>query len=99
MNQKTVMLRCEDGMEAIVFTKYIFKDEIDYDMSFEDSYIGGNLYKGFFGRIKRAWKAFIDKPVIYTSVFIEDKDRMRKFLTDCISLVIENDDNKIEKDF
>ena len=36
MNQKTVMLRCEDGMEAVVFTKYIFKDEIDYDMSFED---------------------------------------------------------------
>lgn len=96
MNQKTVMLRCEDGMEAIVFTKYIFKDEIDYDMSFEDSYIGGD-YKGLFGRLKRAWKAFTGKPVIYTGIYCEDKESMKKFLADCISLVVEDDEEPFLK--
>ena len=95
MNQKTVMLRCEDGMEAVVFTKYIFKDEIDYDMSFEDSYIGGNPYKGFFGRLKRAWHAFKNKPVCYTGIYCEDTYKMKKFLTDCLSLIEEESTNEV----
>lgn len=97
MKTKRVTLRREDGFETIVFTKYIFKDEIDYDMSFEDSYIGGHPYKSFFGRLKRAWKAFCDKPVVYTSIYCEDKNKMRKFLTDCLEL-IDEDDCKYLKD-
>ena len=84
--QETVTLRCECGLEAVVFTKYTYKDEIDYDISIEDSYVGG-YYTGFFGRLKRAWHALICKPVVYTGVYCDDKAKMRKFLTDSLALV------------
>ena len=88
MKQEHITLRCEDGAEAVVFTKYTYKydNSISYDICVEDSYIGGD-YKGFFGRIKRAWKAFWDKPVVYTGIYCEDKDKMRKFLCDCLDLL------------
>lgn len=98
MKQEKVTLRCDDGSEAVVFTRYeyhkylpdsIIKD-IDYEICVEDDYVGGE-YKGFFGRIKRAWRAFWDKPVVYTGIYCEDKDKMRKFLCDCLNLIDEND--------
>ena len=98
MKQEQITLRCEDGQEAVVFTKYSFmsrectlesfaiKDEVNYEIMFEDSYIGGD-YKGFFGRIKRAWRAFWNKPVVYTGIYCEDESKMRKFLTDCLKVI------------
>lgn len=106
MKQETVTLRCEDGAESVVFAKYIFKTlvsnpyegcediikkDISYEINVEDSYIGGD-YKGFFGRIKRAWRAFWDKPVIYTGIYCEDTRKMRQFLYDCLDLVNDNPD-------
>lgn len=94
MKFDTVTLRCNDGAEAVVFTRYIYnsivKNNIDYEIIVEDSYTGGD-YKGFFGRVKRAWRAFWDKPVVYTGIYCEDADKMRKFLQDCINLIDEND--------
>lgn len=88
MTHETVTLRCEDGAEAVVFTKYTYTyaNNVSYDISVEDSYIGGD-YKGFFGRLKRAWKAFWDKPVVYTSVYSSDENKMRNFLFDCLELI------------
>lgn len=96
-----VTLRCDDGAEAVVFTKYTYNtvcsmaaildpDSISYEICIEDDYTGGD-YKGFFGRIKRAWRAFWDKPVVYTGIYTEDKNKMRKFLCDCLDLIDEND--------
>ena len=97
MKQEQIILRCEDGAEAVVFSKYTYEKtfirlpdifsefENSYEINVEDSYIGGD-YKGFFGRIKRAWRAFWDKPVVYTGIYCEDKDKMKKFLTDCLDL-------------
>ena len=95
-----VTLRCDDGAEAVVFTKYThnpilpndvkFGSEVDYEICIEDDYVGGD-YKGFFGRLKRAWRAFWDKPVVYTGIYCEDKDKMRKFLCNCLDLIDEND--------
>ena len=92
MKQEHISLRCEDGQEAVVFTKYTYKYDgsIDYEITVEDSYTGGD-YNGFFGRIKRAWKAFWDKPVVYTGIYCEDEDKMRKFLCDCLDLIDDND--------
>ena len=102
MVEKTVTLRCDDNAEAVVFTKYKYEKAImkltddivefddNYEITVEDSYVGGE-YKGFFGRIKRAWKAFWDKPVVYTGIYTEDKDKMRKFLQDCLNLIDEDD--------
>ena len=101
MKQEQITLRCEDGAEAVVFTKYTYKniakiteDQVKlsdgFEIMVEDSYIGGD-YKGFFGRIRRAWRAFWDKPVVYTGIYCEDRDKMRKFLCDCLDLIDEND--------
>ena len=101
MEFNKVTLRCDDGAEAAVFTKYTYKtlihrsehtdsikEDISYEICIEDDYVGGE-YKGFFGRIKRAWRAFTDKPVVYTGIYCEDKDKMRKFLYDCLDLIDE----------
>ena len=86
MKQERVTLRCEDGAEVAVFEKYTYSDgDINYEFSIEDDYVGGD-YKGFFGRIKRAWRAFWDKPVVYTGIYCEDEKKMRKFLCDCLKL-------------
>ena len=107
MDIKSVTLRCEDGAEAVVFTKYTYEKAImkltdgivkfdnTYEINIQDDYTGGN-YRGFFGRIKRAWRAFWDKPVIYTGIYSVDKDKMRKFLSDCLSLIDENDVEQIK---
>lgn len=88
MKQEYVTLRCEDSAEAVVFTKYTYKHDnsILYEITVEDSYTGG-YYKGFFGRIRRAWRAFWDTPVVYTGIYCEDKIKMRKFLTDCLAFL------------
>lgn len=89
MKNEQIVLRCEDGQEAIVFNKYIHGNQdqdINYEINVEDSFVGGD-YKGFFGRLKRAWKAFRVKPVVYTGIYCEDKDKMKKFLTDCLELL------------
>ena len=99
MDIKQVTLRCDDKAEACVFSRYdhkpimnlpdgMVKRDTDYEMTIEDSYIGGD-YKGFFGRIKRAWRAFTAKPVVYTGIYCEDKEKMKKFLTDCLALIDE----------
>ena len=103
MKQEQIILRCEDGAEAVVFSKYTYEKtfirlpdifsefENSYEINVEDSYIGGD-YKGFFGRIKRAWRAFWDKPVVYSGIYCEDVNEMRKFLYDCLDLVNNNPD-------
>ena len=110
MKQEQITLRCEDGAEAVVFTKYTYEKAIirlpdsliefedNYEINVEDSYVGGD-YKGLFGRIKRAWRAFWDKPVVYTGIYCEDKDKMRKFLCDCLDLIDENDVGKIKNSY
>lgn len=104
MKFETVTLRCDDGAEAAVFTKYTYQvnvnggTDIDYEICIEDSYTGGD-YKGFFGRIKRAWKAFWDKPVVYTGVYCDDKNKMKKFLTDCLALIDEENGEPFLKGF
>lgn len=97
MQHKQAIIRCNDGQEAAVFSRYDFDNSNStYEMSFEDSYIGGD-YKGLFGRLKRAWKAFTGKPVIYTGIYCEDKESVKKFLADCISLVVEDDEEPFLK--
>lgn len=103
MKFDNVTLRCDDGAEVVVFTKYNFKtlihrnehtdsikEDISYEICIKDDYTGGD-YKGFFGRLKRAWRAFWDKPVVYTGIYCEDKEKMRKFLCNCLDLIDEND--------
>lgn len=99
MSTEQVVLRCEDKQEAVVFSKYTYKSiakltdgqvklNDGYEIMVEDSYVGGE-YKGFFGRLKRAWRAFWDKPVVYTGIYCENESKMRQFLFDCLELIDE----------
>lgn len=84
---KEVFLRCDDHAEMVVFSRYAFDEsDINYELTIEDSYCGGD-YMGIKGRFKRAWHAFWAKPVYYTGIYCEGKDRMKKFLTDCLELI------------
>lgn len=85
MKRRNVTLRCDCGAEAVVFSKYVFNNEIDYEISIEDAYLGKRDYRGFFGRLKRAWKAFKDQPLCYSSVYCEKEADMRNFLTECLA--------------
>lgn len=89
MNVKNIYLRCEDNAETVVFSKYNWNDNmVDYELNCEDSYCGGD-YMGIKGRFKRAWKAFWAKPIYYSGIYCHDKDRMKKFLKDCLDLIEE----------
>ena len=89
MESKSLYIKCDDRAETVVFTKYIYKDgDVDYEINVEDSYCGGD-YMGISGRFKRAWKAFWAKPICYTGIYVEDENRIRKFLEDCLILVKE----------
>lgn len=93
MDIKSVTLRCKDNAEAVVFNRYKYDGDYstDYEINVEDSYIGGE-YKGFFGRIKRAWAMFKAEPVAYTGIYCEDKEKMRKFLVNCLELIDEENE-------
>ena len=87
MNMEQVQLRCDDNREAIILSVYKHDGQVDdYELSIEDSYIHSE-YSGFIGRLKRAWRAFTDKPVYYTSIYTEDKNKIRQFFVDCIELI------------
>ena len=87
MEYKNIFLRCSDNAETAVFTKYNWlNSKSDYELSIEDAYCGGDMM-GIKGRFVRAWHAFWAKPICFTSVFCEDKERMKKFLRDCLDLI------------
>ena len=96
MNSKEINMRCDCRAEMVTFMRHDWKhDETDYELTFEDAYCGGD-YMGIKGRLKRAWKAFWDKPIYYSVVYCQDGQRMRKFLEDCLSLMDEaGDQNEV----
>ena len=84
---KEVAIQCEDGAERVVFMKRVWGDgDVDYELNFEDAYCGGG-YTGIFGRLKRAWHAFRTKPIYYSGIYIEEPQRVRRFLEDCLKLM------------
>ena len=79
MKEELVELKCDDNEEVLVFS--CFRDE-----SGIDSYCGGD-YKGILGRFKRALKAFLGKPVVYTGVYKENgKNEVKEFLEKCLKI-------------
>lgn len=87
-DEKNVFLKCDCHAETAVFTrfKWNYDDSTDYELSIEDAYCCGD-YMGIKGRFKRAWRAFCGKPIVYSAIYIHDKERMKKFLSECLEMI------------
>ena len=89
---REVALRCDDCAETVVFMQHNWlHNDIDYEIVIEDSYCGGGEYRGVFGRLRRAWRAFWGKPIYYSGVYVEDPARMESFLKECLAVVQEGE--------
>ena len=92
---KSVELRCDDRAENLVFTRYEYEPyqtidsvvrNIDYEINLEDSYC-----RAHYNRFVRAWKAFLGKPIYYSGIYTDDKEKVKKWLNGCLKLVNETD--------
>ena len=89
VNSKEVNMRCDCNAEMATFIRYDWQhNDTNYELGIQDAYCGGD-YMGIRGRFKRAWRAFWAKPIYYSEVYCEDRQRMRKFLEDCLNLMDE----------
>lgn len=86
LKTKSVEMRCDDGAENLVFTRYEYrydeKSEDNYEITLEDSYCRTRC-----NRFVRAWKAFWGKPIYYSGVYTDGKEKVKKWLLDCLHLV------------
>ena len=90
MEVKEIELRCDDHAENIVFRKYEYESylpdsiqkDIDFEINLEDSYCRTRC-----NRFVRAWKAFCAKPIYYSGIYTRDKEKVRKWLLDCLALL------------
>ena len=87
---REVCLRCEDHAETVEFVRYDYDDgSTNYEINIVDSYCGYD-FMGIKNRFKRAWKAFWAKSICYTGVYVEDPQRMHKFILDCDTLMMKD---------
>ena len=90
MSVKSVTIRCDDNAEAVVFSKYEYHDnEFGYGINVEDAYCMGTCV-GLIGRFQRAWHAFWAKPIYYSGISVDDKERVRAFFNECLDLLDNN---------
>ena len=81
-------IQCDDHAELLSFERTIWaKDDELLEFSIMDSYIGNRQYQGLLGRFRRAWNAFIAKPICYAGVVVMEKDRARSFLNKCLDIL------------
>lgn len=89
----TITLRCADHCTMLVIDKFEYLTEgnserqLEYNISMQDSRYT-HQFDGFFGRIKRAVKAFLGKPIYYNDIYIEDEKKiieLRDALTNLIN--------------
>lgn len=86
-NVKSAYLQCDCNHETVVFTRYDYGDkDTDFEISVQDSYCGVNS-KNKQSRIKRAWRALVSKPINYAEIYVEDPEKIQKFLNECLELV------------
>ena len=90
---RTVEIRCVDHAENLIMMRIDDEGYPSYfAFSIEDAYLDCD-HTGFFSRWKRAWHAFWDKPICYAEVIVQDEERLRKFLLDCLALTEHDGEN------
>lgn len=85
-NTQRLCLPCDDYGEMLVIDKISIDNEVDYDISFQDAYLGNRDTLKM--RIKHAFQILFKKPVYYADIIVNEK-RMRDFLVKLNDLVLE----------
>jgi len=85
--EKNVILPCDCKCCMFVIEKTVWEDNaISYNVTVQDSRYGHN-YNTFCGRLKRAIKALIGKPVYFNDVYLEGEERYKKLVSDMTELI------------
>lgn len=79
---------CKCSMLRFETTEFDDMDVRDYEFTFLDDNLSSRKHNIF----KRIWYAITGKPLWYSSLGIEDKDEMLRFLDECKSIVQGHDD-------
>ena len=96
--EETAFIRCDDHCETLEFARTTWRDgEEWFCFSITDCYIGKREEHGLLGRFRRAWKAFWNKPVVWTQVIVTEKDRAESFFQECLDILHHDDVEKGEK--
>jgi hypothetical protein len=91
-NIGTVILRCDDYCCMLVVDKYRYVNsqdnsvEIDYNFSMQDSNLDG-YHNTIGGRLRRAWKALMGKPIYFNDIYVEDQNKVIKFRNELTELI------------
>ena len=81
-------IRCDDNAEMLVFDRTIWaRDDELLEFSIMDSYIGTSKYHGLLGRFRRAWHAFLAKPIYYAEIVVTERERAINFLNECLAIL------------
>ncbi|MDR2572459.1 MAG: hypothetical protein LBD23_19485 [Oscillospiraceae bacterium] len=85
--EKTVILPCDCKCCMFVIEKTIWENcDISYNITVQDSRYDHN-YNTLWGRIKRAVKALLGKPVYFNDVHLEGEERYIKLVADMTELI------------
>jgi len=92
--EKMITLPCDCKCCMFVVEKTKWEDgDISYSITIQDSRYDHN-YNTAWGRIKRAAKALLGKPVYFSDVHLEGEERYKKLvgdMTDLMNLDFENE--------
>ena len=88
---------CDDHQELLAFERSIWanNDEL-LGFAIMDSYIGNRTYQGLAGRFRRAWRAFLAKPIYYADIAVTDPESIKIFLEECLTILSCNAEDQKE---
>ena len=94
---KMITLPCDCKCSMFVVEKTMWEDgDINYNITIQDSRYDHN-YNTIRGRIKRAAKILIGKPIYYSDVHLDGEERFHKLLKDMNELANENWGEEVNK--
>ncbi len=85
-----IVLPCDCKCCMLVIEKTIWEDgEVSYDIFIQDSRYD-HEYNTLCGRLKRAWKSLLGKPIYYNDLYLDGEETFKKLVKDMERLLLSN---------
>lgn len=85
-DKRFVILPCDCRCAMMVVERIEWDDgDVDFDISVQDSYYDKS-HNSLWGRLRRAAKALVGKPVCFNDVYIQDPDRFRQWVSELAAI-------------